>query len=82
MGTGGLGEAAAVLTRLTDWTIMEIDKPLERTELTLRWRGGALTEITLESPRRHAPVRTEENTITLVHRPAEHYPNATIAGVP
>jgi len=70
-----------LLRTVLEEVIVTVDKPLQRTELTLRWRGGALTEITLESPRRHTPVRTDEDTVALVRRLAEHYPDAVIAGI-
>jgi hypothetical protein len=42
---------------------------------TLRWKGGALTEIDLALPReRQATIRTDEDTVTLVRRLAAHYP--------
>ena len=50
--------------------------------LTLRWRGGALTELDLDLPRSSpAAVRTDEDTIALVRRLAVHYPDAVIAGI-
>ena len=50
--------------------------------LTLRWRGGALTDIDLDLPRPNpAIVRTDEDTIALVRRLAAYYPDAIIAGI-
>ena len=50
--------------------------------LALRWRGGMLTELDVERPRtRHAPIRTDENTVELVRRLAVHYSDAVIAGI-
>jgi DNA invertase Pin-like site-specific DNA recombinase len=53
-----------------------------RAELILRWKGGALTELSVPlkrtSPQR---LRTAEDTIDLLHRLAAHYPDATIAGI-
>ena len=41
--------------------------------LTLRWRGGTLTELDIERPqRRRAPIRTDEDTLELVRRLAHH----------
>lgn len=70
-----------LLRTVLEEVIITVDKPQRRAELTLRWRGGALTEITLESSRRQAAVRTDEDTVALVRRLAEHYPDATIAGI-
>ena len=49
--------------------------------LTLRWHGGAITEIDLTLQRRPAAVRTDEDTVALVRRLAIHYPDAVIAGI-
>ena len=50
--------------------------------LTLRWRGGTLTELDIERPqRRRAPIRTDEDTLELVRRLAHHYPDGVIAGI-
>jgi hypothetical protein len=50
--------------------------------LTLRWRGGALSEIDADlPPRRSAPIRTAEDTVALVRRLAAYYPDAVIAGI-
>lgn len=54
----------------------------EQAQLTLRWRGGAITELELELKRRYAPtLRTDEDTIDLVRRLAQHYPDHVIAGI-
>lgn len=51
-------------------------------KLKLRWRGGKLTECDVALPRsRPATIRTDEDTIDLVRRLAEHHPDATIAGI-
>ena len=53
-----------------------------RAELTLRWRGGAITELAVELARTYKPpVRTDEDTVELLRRLAVHYPDATIAGI-
>jgi DNA invertase Pin-like site-specific DNA recombinase len=49
--------------------------------LTLRWRGGAISELEV-GLRRHAPtIRTNEDTIELIRRLAVHHPDAVIAGI-
>jgi DNA invertase Pin-like site-specific DNA recombinase/transposase-like protein len=53
-----------------------------RAELVLRWKGGAITELTV--PIKRAPanrLRTDEDTIDLVRRLAVHYPDAVIAHI-
>jgi len=64
----------------------EVNIAVSRSEvqahLTLRWRGGMFTEI--DVPLWHPKetvVRTDEDTVDLLRRLAEHYPGATIAGV-
>ena len=53
-----------------------------RALLTLRWRGGLLTECDVSLPRsRPATVRTDEDTIALVRRLALHHDDAMIAGI-
>src|SRR5262249_51161643 len=53
-----------------------------RTDLVLRWKGGAITELAIPikrtPPRR---LRTDEDTISLVRRLAVHYDDAKIAWI-
>jgi len=53
-----------------------------RADLVLRWKGGAITELSVPL-KRNPPqrLRTEEDTIDLLRRLAAHYPDATIAGI-
>ena len=71
-----------LLRALIEEVIIIVHKDERRAHLTLRWRGGALTEIDLDLPRhRPATVRTDEDTVALVRRLAAHYPDAVIAGI-
>lgn len=71
-----------LLRTVLEEVIVAIYKKESRTHLTLRWRGGALTDLDLDTPRhRPAIVRTDEDTIALVRRLAAHYPDAVIAGI-
>lgn len=71
-----------LLRTLLEEVIITVHKNESRTHLTLRWRGGALTDLELDTPRRlSAIVRTDEDTIALVRRLAAHYPDAVIAGI-
>jgi DNA invertase Pin-like site-specific DNA recombinase/predicted DNA-binding transcriptional regulator AlpA len=71
-----------LLRTLLEEVILTVHKNESRTHLTLRWRGGALTDLDLDTPRRRpAIVRTDEETIALVRRLAAHYPDAVIAGI-
>ena len=71
-----------LLRTLLEEVIVTVFKAEQRARLTLRWRGGSLTDIDLDLPRQKpAIVRTDEDTIALVRRLAAHYPDAVIAGV-
>jgi DNA invertase Pin-like site-specific DNA recombinase len=50
-------------------------------ELVLRWKGGAISELTVPLRGRQPAIRTDEDTIDLLRRLAKHYPDATIAGI-
>jgi DNA invertase Pin-like site-specific DNA recombinase/transposase-like protein len=53
-----------------------------RADLLLRWKGGAITELSV--PLKRTPpqrLRTGEDTIDLLRRLTVHYPDATIAGI-
>jgi hypothetical protein len=67
---------------LIEEVIVKVERDKSAAHLTLRWKGGALTEIDLILPRkRQATVRTDEDTVALVRRLAAHYPDAVIAGI-
>ena len=71
-----------LLRTLLEEVIVTVVKAEHRARLTLRWRGGSLTDIDLDLPRLSASiVRTDEDTIALVRRLAAHYPDAVIAGI-
>ncbi len=51
-------------------------------DLLLRWKGGAITELSVPiKPNAANVARTDEGTVELVRRLAAHYPDATIAGI-
>ena len=53
-----------------------------RAYLTLRWRGGAVTTLDIPVPKfRPVGPRTDEDTISLLHRLAALYPDEVIAGI-
>ena len=70
-----------LLRTLIEEVIIALDKEQRGVHLTLRWRGGTITEIDLTLQRRPAAVRTDEDTVALVRRLAIHYPDAVIAGI-
>ncbi len=71
-----------LLRALLEEVIITVHRDERRAHLTLRWRGGTLTDIDLDLPRpRPTIVRTDEDTVALVRRLAAHYPDAVIAGI-
>ena len=65
---------------IEDVTI-DVDREQHRAQLTLRWKGGAITELTVPLPRHQPTIRTDEDTITLIKRLATHYDDGRIAGI-
>lgn len=71
-----------LLRTLLEEVSITVHREQYRAHLALRWRGGKLTERDVALPRsRPATIRTDEDTIDLVRRLAQHYPDATIAGI-
>jgi len=71
-----------LLRALLEEVIITVDRPEHRAHLTLRWRGGTLTELDLSLPRSQPRgLRTEEDTISLLRRLAVHYSDDVIAGI-
>jgi excisionase family DNA binding protein len=71
-----------LLRTLLEEVIIAVYRDDKRAHLTLRWRGGLLTELDVDLPRsRPATVRTDEDTIALLRRLANHYPDTVIAGI-
>jgi len=57
------------------------DDPNPRAELLLRFKGGAISELSVPLRRRQPNLRTDEDTIALLRRLAVHYPDVKIAGI-
>ncbi len=71
-----------LLRTLLEEVMVTVNKPERSAHLTLRWKGGALTEIDLSLPRmKPRGLHTDEDTISLLHRLAVHYPDGVIAGI-
>jgi DNA invertase Pin-like site-specific DNA recombinase len=71
-----------LLRTLLEEVVVDVDRPNAKARLTLRWRGGALTELAIPLPRStYQPLRTDEETVALLRRLAVHYPDAVIAGI-
>jgi DNA invertase Pin-like site-specific DNA recombinase len=57
-----------------------VNRDARQAELRLFWQGGAMTSTNVKLPRLGAPWRTtDQSTVELVRRLAEHYDDATIA---
>jgi len=71
-----------LLRALLEDVSLSVVREKSNAHLTLRWRGGLLSELDVPLPRSHpAPIRTAEDTIDLVRRLAAHYSDAMIAGI-
>ena len=71
-----------LLRTLLEEVIVTVDRPERRAHLTLRWRGGTLTEVDLSLPRSQPRgIRTDEDTISLLRRLTVHYSDDVIAGI-
>jgi len=57
------------------------DDPDPHARLVLRWKGAAITELTVPLRRPQPKIRTDDDTVDLVRRLAVHYPDANIAGI-
>jgi len=70
-----------LLRTLIEEVIVDVNREQRRATLTLRWQGGALTELAVPLARQQPRIRTDEDTIALLERLAAHYDDATIAGI-
>jgi DNA invertase Pin-like site-specific DNA recombinase len=71
-----------LLRALLEEVIIALQRDEFRTQLTMRWRGGAITQLDVPIPR-FQPMgpRTDEDTISLLRRLATLYPDDVIAGI-
>ena len=75
-------QSTDLLRTLIEEVIIRVERAAAKADLTLRWRGGLITELAIDLPHSNPPpIRTEEDTIDLVRRLAVHYSDATIAGI-
>jgi DNA invertase Pin-like site-specific DNA recombinase len=71
-----------LLRTLLEEVIIKVERDEYAAHLTMRWKGGALTELDLYLPHSNPQiVRTGEDTIALVRRLAAHYPDGVVAGI-
>jgi DNA invertase Pin-like site-specific DNA recombinase len=66
---------------LIEEVIIDVDRQERRATLTVRWQGGALTELAVPLPKPPPAIRTDEDTIALLERLAAHYDDATVAAI-
>jgi hypothetical protein len=57
------------------------DADHNQANLILRWKGGAISELTVPLKRQQPKIRTDEDTVDLLRRLAVHYPDPVIAGI-
>lgn len=71
-----------LLRTLIEEVIITVDRDILLSHLTIRWRGGIVSELDVPLRRKTpSPIRTDEQTVDLVRRLAAHYPDAVIAGI-
>lgn len=61
-----------LLRCLIEEVILDVDRERERANVTIRWRGGAISEPAAALPRHQPTIRTDEDTIALLDRIAAH----------
>jgi len=70
-----------LLRTLLEEVNITLHREAAQAALVLRWKGGAISELTLSTKRQQPRIRTSEDTIGLLRRLAVHYPDAVIAGI-
>jgi hypothetical protein len=71
-----------LLRALLEEVVLDLKRTQGKAHLTLRWRGGAITMLDVTVPRfKPMGPRTDEDTISLLRRLADHYPDEVIAGI-
>src|SRR6266511_634151 len=65
--TTSAGDRKELLRTLLAEVIVKVDRPASQAQLTLRWRGGALTDLVIPLPRStYRPLHTDEKTLSLL----------------
>jgi DNA invertase Pin-like site-specific DNA recombinase len=71
-----------LLRALLEEVIIALQRDEFCVHLTMRWRGGAVTQLEVPIPRfQRMGLRTDEDTISLLRRLAALYPDDVIAGI-
>jgi hypothetical protein len=63
---------------MIDEVVVDVVREEHQATLTLRWRGGAITEGIVPLARHQPKIRTDEDTLALMRRLAVHYDDATM----
>ena len=72
-----------LLHTLLDDVVITIttDSGDRRADLRIRWKGGAISELTVPPKRAQPKIRTDDDTIDLIRRLAVHHADPVIAGI-
>jgi DNA invertase Pin-like site-specific DNA recombinase len=70
-----------LLRALLEEVVIAVERDERRAHLTLRWRGGTITELHVSLRASPPRIRTDEDSLALIRRLAPHYPDAVIAGI-
>jgi hypothetical protein len=71
-----------LLRTLLEEVTLTVSRAEHLARLTMRWRGGKVTQLEVSLPKtNYSGVRTDEDTIDLLHRLATHYSDDVIAGI-
>ena len=67
---------------LIDEVVIKLSENKASCHLVIRWKGGAITELDVDTAYRPQPtIKTDEDTIDLLRRLAAHYTDDQIAGI-
>jgi Recombinase zinc beta ribbon domain len=70
-----------LLRALLEEVVLAVERDERRAHLTLRWRGGTITQLPVRLRASPPRIRTDEDSLALIRRLAPHYPDAVIAGI-
>ena len=70
-----------LLRCLIEEVTINVEREQRRAMPSIRWQGGAITELAVTLPKPQPAIRTNEDTIELIRRLAAHYDDGTIAGI-
>ena len=70
-----------LLHALLDDVVITVDAASRTARLVLHWKGGLISEISVDLPKPRPPYRTSEDTVSLIGRLAVHYDDSMIAKV-